>query len=358
MTTRSHSWPSAACALSTLTCSAPAVGSRAPAAAFAARPGGRSARAATRRQYATGIGRWRRTVPSPRRGPGRPERRTVRHAHTPPASDAADPSVATPPTRCSAGLRRARDSGQRRPAPRVPVAATAPGCRKLRRRPRPAPTGRRIPLAARLCRRGGASAAAGEAKPDRLARSARSAGSAHARRPARRRWRPAPSAAPSQRAVRPANPRPPRAATGTPARSNACDNPAAARGTDRTMTAICDHGTPSTRCARRNESAISAASAPADAASRTSTEPESSPLPSISQPSASRLASLRLPAPRRERNGVTSSASPRACRRPAAPPARRRGSRTPPEPGSPASSVTSAPAASTRTSKAACGSSC
>ena len=48
---------------------------------------------------------------------------------------------------------------------------------------------------------------------------------------------------------------------------------APARGTDRTITAICDHGTPSTRCARRSASAISAASACGDAAIRTVTEP-------------------------------------------------------------------------------------
>ena len=49
--------------------------------------------------------------------------------------------------------------------------------------------------------------------------------------------------------------------TGTPAAASARGSTAAARGSDRTITAICDHGTPSTRCARRSVSAISAASA-------------------------------------------------------------------------------------------------
>ena len=46
------------------------------------------------------------------------------------------------------------------------------------------------------------------------------------------------------------------AATGTPAAANTRGNRAPARGTDRTMTAICDHGTPSMRWARRSASAI------------------------------------------------------------------------------------------------------
>ena len=58
-----------------------------------------------------------------------------------------------------------------------------------------------------------------------------------------------------------------------------------ARGTDRTITAICDHGTPSTRWARRSASAIIAASACAEAASRTVTDPSSAPVPSICLPS-------------------------------------------------------------------------
>ena len=74
------------------------------------------------------------------------------------------------------------------------------------------------------------------------------------------------------------------AATGTPAAAKARGNRAPARGTDRTMTAICDQGTPSIRCARRSASAIIAASACADAARRTLTDPSSAPVPSICLP--------------------------------------------------------------------------
>ena len=155
-------------------------------------------------------------------------------------------------------------------------------------------------------------------------------------------------------------------ATGTPARASACGNPAAARGTDLTMTAICDHGTPSKRCARRKKSAISVASAPVEAASFAVTDPESVPVPSISQPPGSRLAMPETTratagAQRCEDVSVTDGgeAAP-GCG--ASPPSSAAGS-APRKPntawlGSPASSVTSAPAASTRTSRAACGSSC
>ena len=155
-------------------------------------------------------------------------------------------------------------------------------------------------------------------------------------------------------------------ATGTPARASACGNPAAARGTDLTMTAICDHGTPSKRCARRKKSAISVASAPVEAASFAVTDPESVPVQSISQPPGSRLAMPETTratagAQRCEDVSVTDGggAAP-GCG--ASPPSSAAGS-APRKPntawlGSPASSVTSAPAASTRTSRAACGSSC
>ncbi len=58
-------------------------------------------------------------------------------------------------------------------------------------------------------------------------------------------------------------------ATGTPAAARARGN-RTARGTDLTITAICDQGTPSIRCARRSASAIIAASACAEPARRTS----------------------------------------------------------------------------------------
>ena len=62
-------------------------------------------------------------------------------------------------------------------------------------------------------------------------------------------------------------------ATGTPAAVSARGRPAPARGTERTITAICDHGTSSTRWARRSVSATTAASACSDAARTAATEP-------------------------------------------------------------------------------------
>ena len=47
---------------------------------------------------------------------------------------------------------------------------------------------------------------------------------------------------------------------GTPAERNARRNAGSANETDRTMTAISDHGTPSKRCARRSRSATAVAS--------------------------------------------------------------------------------------------------
>ncbi|COX40267.1 Uncharacterised protein [Mycobacterium tuberculosis] len=72
-------------------------------------------------------------------------------------------------------------------------------------------------------------------------------------------------------------------ATGTPAAARARGN-RTARGTDLTITAICDQGTPSIRCARRSASAIIAASACAEPARRTVTDPTSVPVPSIRRP--------------------------------------------------------------------------
>ena len=74
--------------------------------------------------------------------------------------------------------------------------------------------------------------------------------------------------------------------TGTPAAVSARASVVPPRGTDRTMTAICDHGTPSTRCARRRASATTADSACTDAAIRTATDPTGPPVAVTCLPSA------------------------------------------------------------------------
>ena len=120
---------------------------------------------------------------------------------------------------------------------------------------------------------GAAPAAAAAATPGRPGRSARSA----AKAPAHRRVRRAVASRTVSRACtagwsasgalgigR---------STGTPAVARVRASADPSRGTDRTITAIWDHGTPSTRCARRNASAINADSACGEAAMRTVSEP-------------------------------------------------------------------------------------
>ena len=65
--------------------------------------------------------------------------------------------------------------------------------------------------------------------------------------------------------------------TGTPAAVRARDSAAPLCRTERTITAICDHGTSSMRWALRSASATSADSACGDAATRTDTEPDARP---------------------------------------------------------------------------------
>ena len=62
-------------------------------------------------------------------------------------------------------------------------------------------------------------------------------------------------------------------AIGTPAASSARRSTGSARRAERDSTAICDHGTPCCRCARRNPSAIHPASCAAEPNTRTSTTP-------------------------------------------------------------------------------------
>ena len=151
------------------------------------------------------------------------------------------------------------------------------------------------------------------------------------------------------------------AATGTPAAAKARGNREPARGTDRTMTAMRDQDTPSIRWARRSASAIIVASACADAARRTVTEPSSAPVPSICLPPlppgsrrATPLTARAIAGAQRcDTVSVTDGAS--SANTPAGSPPRK------PKTawlGSPATSAGWAPAASTRTRRAACGSSC
>ena len=144
-----------------------------------------------------------------------------------------------------------------------------------------------------------------------------------------------------------------------PARAAAARRPAAPIGRS---TAICDHGTPSIRCARRNASAIIAASACAEAARRTATDPSSAPMPSMCLPALPPGSRTRDAADGARHGRRTAMRQRQRQRRRSRRPATRRPS-PPRKPntawlGSPATRVRSAPAASTRARRAACGSSC
>ena len=178
-----------------------------------------------------------------------------------------------PATGCSAGPRRRPRCAARRRARRAPSAVDARDCLAqpaVSDRPAHRRADRRNRVAGGCDRHGAAPCAVAAATPGRPGRWARSAVAARGRRPARRR-RPrstvssardagcSATGTPDRRRRPPVHP--PRSARGTAPRRSAAPSGRS--------TAICDHGTPSTRWALRSASAISAASACGDAASRT-----------------------------------------------------------------------------------------